>query len=102
MPVFDQSGQRDANGTLLPATAQAIYQPASGAATTATVVPVAAYPTAPYGNAPIYQGQVVYSPAAEQFAQSAASVTGQMQQYPMTYPVGYPYPYNGKMLVKLK
>lgn len=88
MPVYDQS-QRDPNGLVAAAPAQAIYQPAGGPTTT-----VVAYPTAaPYGGAPLYQGQVVYSPA-DQFTTAASG--GQLQQYPVpTYPVSYTYPYNG-------
>ncbi|XP_055914715.1 protein encore isoform X1 [Eupeodes corollae] len=94
MPVFDPSQQRDPN-SLLPPGSQTIYQPTGGAA----MLPVAAYPTTQFTGAPIYPGQVVYS--SDQFAASGAAVaaaaSGQMQQYPMTttYPIGYPYPYNG-------
>lgn len=103
MPVFDPSQQQraDTSGLLQPG-AQAIY-PTGG---TTTMVPVAAYPTAQFtttNGAPIYPGQVIYS--GEQFqtagaplaATTPASATGQLQQIPMTtYPIGYPYPYNGK------
>ncbi|XP_065362349.1 protein encore isoform X3 [Calliphora vicina] len=99
MPVFDPSQQRsDTTGLLQPGT-QAIY-PAGGAT---TMVPVAAYPTTQFATtngAPIYPSQVIYS--GEQFqpapltATAPASATAQLQQIPMTtYPIGYPYPYNG-------
>ncbi|KAM7356392.1 R3H domain containing protein encore isoform 2-T9 [Cochliomyia hominivorax] len=101
MPVFDPSQQRsDTTGLLQPGT-QAIY-PASGAT---TMLPVAAYPTAQFATtngAQIYPSQVIYS--GEQFQTTAtpitatapASATAQLQQIPMTtYPIGYPYPYNG-------
>ncbi|XP_046809206.1 protein encore isoform X1 [Lucilia cuprina] len=101
MPVFDPSQQRsDTTGLLQPGT-QTIY-PAGGAT---TMVPVAAYPTAQFATtngAPIYPSQVIYS--GEQFqtagapltATAPASATAQLQQIPMTtYPIGYPYPYNG-------
>lgn len=102
MPVFDPSQQRsDTAGLLQPGT-QAIY-PAGGAT---TMVPVAAYPTTQFATtngAPIYPSQVIYS--GEQFQAAGApltatapvSATAQLQQIPMTtYPIGYPYPYNGK------
>uniref|UniRef100_A0A1I8P1G2 Protein encore n=1 Tax=Stomoxys calcitrans TaxID=35570 RepID=A0A1I8P1G2_STOCA len=102
MPVFDPSQQRagESTGILQPGT-QTIY-PAGG---TTTMVPIAAYPTAQFATTngtPIYPGQVIYS--SEQFQTSAAplaaaapsSTAGQLQQIPMTtYPIGYPYPYNG-------
>ena len=102
MPVFDPSQQRSDSTSLLQPGAQAIY-PAGGAA---TMVPVAAYPTTQFATAngpPIYPGQVIYS--GEQFqpagtplsATAQSSATTQLQQIPMTtYPIGYPYPYNGK------
>lgn len=58
-------------------------QPSTGAT---TVLPLAAYPP------PLYQSQVVYTP--DQFSANTASAQ-QVQQYPLTYPVGYPYTYNG-------
>ncbi|XP_055382150.1 protein encore isoform X2 [Condylostylus longicornis] len=88
--VYDQGAAARDGTTLVPTP---VYQPSSGT----TVVPVAAYPSAPFGSAPIYQQQVVYTP--EQFpntvAAPAATAAGQVQQYPVTYPVGYSYPYNG-------
>uniref|UniRef100_W8AEX7 Protein encore n=1 Tax=Ceratitis capitata TaxID=7213 RepID=W8AEX7_CERCA len=105
MPVFDPNQPRtDATG-LIPTGAQAIYPSAAAAAgSTATMVPVAAaYPTAQFATAngtPIYPGQLIYS--SDQFATGAATVAaaapanGQLQQIPMTtYPIGYPYAYNG-------
>ncbi|XP_075163706.1 R3H domain containing protein encore [Haematobia irritans] len=102
MPVFDPSQQRGGEPTSIiqPGT-QTIY-PTGG---TTTMVPVAAYPTAQFtttNGTPIYPGQVIYS--SEQFQASGAPLTaatpastaGQLQQIPMTtYPIGYPYPYNG-------
>ncbi|XP_073841640.1 R3H domain containing protein encore isoform X2 [Musca autumnalis] len=101
MPVFDPSQQRGESTNILPTGSQALY-PTGG---TTTMVPVAAYPTAQFATTngtPIYPGQVIYS--GEQFqttgapltATTPASTTGQIQQIPMTtYPIGYPYPYNG-------
>lgn len=103
MPVFDPNQQRAdaASGGIIPTATQAIYQPTGG---TTTMVPVAAYPAAQFAatsGTPIYPGQVLYS--SDQFATpataaplGAATGNGQLQQYPMTtYPIGYPYPYNG-------
>lgn len=102
MPVFDPSQQRGETTGILPPGTQTIY-PTGG---TTTMVPVAAYPTAQFtttNGTPIYPGQVIYS--GEQFqtagtpltAAAPAASTGQLQQIPMTtYPIGYPYPYNGK------
>ncbi|XP_054731765.1 protein encore-like isoform X2 [Anastrepha obliqua] len=105
MPVFDPNQPRtDATG-LIPAGAQALYPAATAAGSTATMVPVAAaYPTAQFAAAngtPIYApSQLIYS--ADQFTAGAATVAaaapanGQLQQIPMTtYPIGYPYAYNG-------
>uniref|UniRef100_T1PL81 SUZ domain protein n=1 Tax=Musca domestica TaxID=7370 RepID=T1PL81_MUSDO len=101
MPVFDPSQQRGETTGILPPGTQTIY-PTGG---TTTMVPVAAYPTAQFtttNGTPIYPGQVIYS--GEQFqtagtpltAAAPAASTGQLQQIPMTtYPIGYPYPYNG-------
>lgn len=104
MPVFDPAHQRPEATGIIPAGTQAIYS-ATGGAT--AVLPVAtAYPSAQFATTtgtPIYPGQVLYS--SEQFSANGATVpgtataanaTGPLQQYPVTtYPIGYPYPYNG-------
>lgn len=112
MSVYDATGTAaPAPGTTGPAT---IYQ--SGGP---TVVPVAAYTSAPFPGAQFYQAPVIYS--AEQFPPGAAVATtpsqptssnssqgaapatpnGQMPQYPIaaTYPFSYTYPTSGKIVV---
>lgn len=101
MPVFDSSHQRSDSTSLLQPGPQTIY-PAGGAT---TMVPVAAYPATQFTttNGPsIYPSQVIYSgeqfqpPGAPLSAAAPSSATTQLQQIPMaTYPIGYPYPYNG-------
>ena len=83
VPVYDQ--QRE------PSMATQIYQAPQ---TPASVLPIAYAPA--YGNTPMYQNSVVYSP--EQFSAvstGTATTTGQIQQYPISYPIGYSYPING-------
>lgn len=101
MPVYDTSQRIAEPANLMQAGTQALYSTGG----TTTVVPLAAYPTTQFATANgthIYPGQVIYP--TEQFPVAGAtlattapnSATGQLHQMPMaSYPIGYPYPYNG-------
>lgn len=111
MSVYDPTGTTavaaQTSGTPGPAT---IYQPGGP-----TVVPVAAYTSAPFPGAQFYQGPVIYStdqfphgttvasaaqPTSTNSTQAAtpATPTGQLPQYPLaaTYPISYSYPTSGE------
>ncbi|KAL9911642.1 R3H domain containing protein encore isoform 1-T13 [Glossina fuscipes fuscipes] len=101
MPVYDTSQRIAEPANLMQAGTQTLYSTGG----TTTVVPLAAYPTTQFATANgthIYPGQVIYP--TEQFPVAGAtlattapnSATGQLHQMPMaSYPIGYPYPYNG-------
>lgn len=110
MSVYDPTGTTVAAQTPGTPGQATIYQPGGP-----TVVPVAAYTSAPFPGTQFYQGPVIYSTdqfphgttvaaAATQSASSSASQaatpatpTGQIPQYPLTtYPISYTYPSSGE------
>ncbi|KAL5289953.1 R3HDM1 family protein [Megaselia abdita] len=110
MSIYDPTGSSAVAAQNPGTPGQAIYQPGGP-----TVVPVAAYTSAPFPGAQFYQGPVIYS--TDQFphgtnvaaattqsttsnasqAATPATPTGQIPQYPLTatYPISYTYPSNG-------
>lgn len=110
MSVYDPTGTTVAAQTPGTPGQATIYQPGGP-----TVLPVAAYTSAPFPGTQFYQGPVIYSTdqfphgttvaaAATQSASSSASQaatpatpTGQIPQYPLTtYPISYTYPSSGE------
>uniref|UniRef100_A0A182VLK5 R3H domain-containing protein n=1 Tax=Anopheles merus TaxID=30066 RepID=A0A182VLK5_ANOME len=99
VPVYDpQQQQREASLCSTPGAS--IYSAPAGAAST-VLHPIAytqsAAAAAAYTGAPLYQNPVMYSsdqfPAAQ--AAAAAAAAGQLSQYPISYPIGIGYPFNG-------
>ncbi|XP_049542075.1 protein encore-like isoform X5 [Anopheles darlingi] len=98
VPVFDPQ-QRDA-ASLCSTPGASIYTASAGAPST-VLHPIAYTPTAAaaaaaaaaYGGTPLYQNPLVYS--SDQFPTAQAAAAAQLSQYPISYPIGIGYPFNG-------
>ncbi|XP_058066042.1 protein encore [Anopheles bellator] len=100
VPVYDPQ-QRD-TASLCSTPGASLYTAPAGA--TSTVLhPIAYTPTAvataaaaaaaAYGGAPLYQNPLMYS--SDQFPTAQAAAAAQLSQYPISYPIGIGYPFNG-------
>uniref|UniRef100_A0A182WKH5 R3H domain-containing protein n=1 Tax=Anopheles minimus TaxID=112268 RepID=A0A182WKH5_9DIPT len=102
VPVYDPQQQREASLCSTPGAS--IYSAPAGATSTVlhpiaytqSAAAAAAAAAAAYTGAPLYQNPVMYSsdqfPAAQA---AAAAAAGQLSQYPISYPIGIGYPFNG-------
>uniref|UniRef100_A0A182M516 R3H domain-containing protein n=1 Tax=Anopheles culicifacies TaxID=139723 RepID=A0A182M516_9DIPT len=102
VPLYDPQQQREASLCSTPGAS--IYSAPAGATSTVlhpiaytqSAAAAAAAAAAAYTGAPLYQNPVMYSsdqfPAAQA---AAAAAAGQLSQYPISYPIGIGYPFNG-------
>ncbi|XP_053677410.1 protein encore [Anopheles nili] len=105
VPVYDPQQPRDASLCSTPGAS--IYSAPAGATSTvlhpiaysqsaAAAAAAAAAASAAYTGAPLYQNPVMYSSDQYPAAQAAAAAAaGQLPQYPISYPIGIGYPFNG-------
>uniref|UniRef100_A0A182STS2 Uncharacterized protein n=1 Tax=Anopheles maculatus TaxID=74869 RepID=A0A182STS2_9DIPT len=102
VPVYDPQQQREASLCSTPGAS--IYSTPAGATSTVlhpiaytqSAAAAAAAAAAAYTGAPLYQNPVMYSSDQFPVAQAAAAAAaGQLSQYPISYPIGIGYPFNG-------